>query len=35
MATRVGVIEVAQSVGTESKDNLYEEIYKITKEVPR
>jgi acetyl-CoA C-acetyltransferase len=33
MAQRVGVVEVAQSVGTESKDNLYEEIYKITKQV--
>ncbi len=33
MTTRVGIVEVAQSVGSESKDNLYEEIYKISKEV--
>lgn len=33
MAARVGIVEVAQGVGEASKDNLYEEIYKITKEV--
>jgi acetyl-CoA C-acetyltransferase len=33
MTPRVGIVEVAQNAGTQSKNNLYEEIYLITKEV--
>jgi len=33
MPKKVGIVAVAQSAGTESKDNFYDQSYKITKEV--
>ena len=33
MAGRVGIVSVAQGAGAESKDNFYDQAYRITKEV--